>query len=72
MAFTQAQLDALERAMALGGRTVKYRDPSGDREVTYRSLAEMDALRRRMRADLGLDTSGGDLSIRYLTPHKGL
>ena len=50
MAYTQAQLDSLEAAIAEGARTVKYED----REVTYRSLKDMESLRRRMRLELGL------------------
>jgi len=35
--FTQAQIEALEKAIAEGTLRVKYQD----REVTYRSLEEM-------------------------------
>lgn len=37
MPFTQAQIEALEKAIAEGTLRVKYQD----REVTYRSLEEM-------------------------------
>lgn len=52
--WTQADVTALEEAIALGATKVKY----ADKEVQYRSLAEMMALRRRMAAELvGVRTS---------------
>ena len=48
MAYTQADLDSLTEAIALGAMKVKY----ADKEVTYRSLKEMKALKRDMEADL--------------------
>ncbi|MCK5027690.1 MAG: hypothetical protein KAS07_04690 [Candidatus Pacebacteria bacterium] len=50
MGYTQDQLDALEQAIAEGAKKVKYQD----KEVEYRSLAEMQAIRDMMRKDLGL------------------
>ena len=49
MAATQADLDAVERALFQGARRVKYED----REVEY-SLKELRALRDQMRQELGL------------------
>lgn len=49
--FTQAQLDALESAIADGALKVKY----SDKEVEYRSLEEMLKIRDTMRNDLGLN-----------------
>lgn len=49
MAFSATQLTALEEAIASGVLTVDY----GDRRTTYRSLAEMRAVRDMMRQDLG-------------------
>jgi len=49
MAFTQAQLDALEEAIAQGVLEVKYQD----REVRYRSMNQMLQLRDLMRRSLG-------------------
>lgn len=46
--FTQDQLNALDEAIALGALTVKY----SDKEVTYRSLADMLATRKLIVADL--------------------
>jgi hypothetical protein len=65
MAWTQAQLDALDEAIANGVLTVKYQD----RTVTYRSLDEMLKLRETMRQELGL-TEG---RVRLFAKHsKGI
>jgi hypothetical protein len=45
MAFTQAQITALEQAIATGATRVRY----ADRDVTYRSLAEMRDLLAEMK-----------------------
>lgn len=50
MAWTQAQLDAVEKAIASGATQVKH----GDFQVNYRSQDEMIALRDRMKWSLGL------------------
>lgn len=65
-AWTQTQLDALEEAIALGATTVKY----ADKEVTYRSMKDMLALRDLMRRSLGLKTDG--VQRVYLKHSKGL
>jgi hypothetical protein len=41
MAWTQADIDALKRAIAGGTRRVRYESGGEARDVTYRSLAEM-------------------------------
>jgi hypothetical protein len=48
MAFTQAQLDALETAIAAGTLEVSV----GDKKVRYHSLDEMIRLREIMRNQL--------------------
>lgn len=48
MAFTQAQLDALEAAIGLGVKEVDY----GDKKIVYHSLAEMLALRDTIKKEL--------------------
>jgi len=50
MAFTLEQLTALEDAIAQGVQSVMY----GNKQVMYRSLAEMIMLRDQMRSELGL------------------
>lgn len=42
MAWSQADLDALDAALALGARKVRYAD---GREVEYRSVREMKGIR---------------------------
>ncbi len=59
MAFTQAQLDALESAIAQGALEVQY----SDKRVRYRSLDEMLRLRDAMRRDLGLISAGASRVI---------
>ncbi len=48
--FTQADLDALNGAIAMGARRVRY----SDKEIEYRTLREMLDLRDLMRRELGL------------------
>ncbi len=50
MAFTQAQLDALDQAIATGALRVAYDGKS----VQYRSLEEMRLIRDQVRRELGL------------------
>lgn len=71
MAFTQAQLDALDEAIAEGVLVVEYQD----KKVRYRSLAEMKSIREMMVADLCLQDAtgiGGTGSRRIAVHHKGL
>lgn len=70
MAWTEADIEALESAIKTGAQRVRYRD----REVEYRSIADMLALRDAMIRSLstrkishalasyskGRDTSGSD------------
>lgn len=50
MAFTQQNLDNLERSIAEGTLEVDY----GDKRVKYRSLIEMLRIRDLMRNELGI------------------
>lgn len=66
MAYTLEQLQALEESIAQGALRTRY----ADKEVQFRSLAEMLQLRDLMRQELGLNTPGGR---RLLAKHsKGL
>jgi hypothetical protein len=65
MAFTQADLDALDAAIASGELSVGY----GDRRVTYRSLDELLRAREIMARALGLTTAA---PRRVLSHSKGL
>lgn len=53
MAFTSADIDALDRAIASGELVVRL----GDRQVTYRALEELMAARDRISA--ALEASAG-------------
>lgn len=48
--FTQADLDAIEKAMASGAKRVKY----SDKEVEYNSFADMSKARDLIRKELGI------------------
>jgi hypothetical protein len=61
MAFTLAQLDALEAGLAAGATSVSYEGKS----VTYRSIDEMLRLRAIIRRALGL----GGVSSRVVVAH---
>jgi len=66
MAYTQAQLDALDAAIASGALSVRY----ADQQVTYRSLQEMQAIRDKMAA--ALNPANKNYGSRYLAGTKGL
>lgn len=54
MAYTQNDLDTLRKAMTSGMLRVKFSTPGGaDRDVTYRSLAEMREMERVILRELG-------------------
>lgn len=53
MAYTLDDLAALEAGIAKGVLRVRQ----GDEEVWYRSLAEMERIRRQMREELGLTST---------------
>lgn len=65
MAFTQAQLEALEQSIARGVRRVQYADEA----VEYRSLDEMIRLRNTMRRQLGGSLASGRTYAQF---SKGL
>ena len=54
MAYSQADIDALKRAIATGASKVRFSD---NREATYRSLAEMKETLRDMEADVSPATA---------------
>lgn len=66
MAYTSAQLAALENAIAQGVQEVQYEDT----RTKYRSLDEMLKLRDVMRDDLGLNSA--KITRRYVSTSKGL
>lgn len=69
MAYTLQQLTILETAIAQGATKVKY----ADKEVEYRSLAEMQQIRIQMRDELELNGTNPNKSRRrFGTFSKGL
>jgi hypothetical protein len=53
MAFTQTDIDALKKAMALGLRSAEFRSGDTTRKQEFRSLREMEQLLARMERDIG-------------------
>ncbi|MOA51790.1 hypothetical protein D3C78_1749800 [compost metagenome] len=66
MAFTQTQLDAIEKALARGERVVQY----ADRRVEYRSVAELIELRNTIKRDLA-QQNGQPRSRSHRLYHAG-
>lgn len=54
MAYTQFQLDSLTKAIAEGALRVRYED----RDVIFRSLADMTSLKVAMERELGIIGKG--------------
>lgn len=63
MAFTNAQILALEEAIASGALTVRY----GDRSVTYQSVSEMWELLDKMRRETAGASESGRSTIAGFT-----
>lgn len=61
MAFTQTDIDRLEKAMASGVLTVKH----GDTLTTFRSMAEMERQIERMKAEVSGQPQGGMIFTEY-------
>lgn len=68
MAWTQTDLDTLEKAIATGATRVKY----ADKEVEYRTLAEMWQLRDQIKDELGLNGTGENKGRRFASFDKGI
>lgn len=69
MAWTQTDLDALERTIAelRGARQIAF----GDQSVAFNSLESLEAQRAVMRRELGLE-AGTTRSFRVATVSKGV
>jgi len=65
MAFTQADIDALKRAMATGSRKVRYESGGEVREVTYRSLDEMISVLAMMEREIGGASQSRSMLVRH-------
>lgn len=61
MAFTSAQLAALETAAASGQLRVRF----GDREITYQSLADLLSAIEVARRDLATSATSSGTTRRY-------
>jgi len=55
MAWTTADLEAIEASIKNGTSRVRY----ADREITYRDLDELLKLRNLIQAELGVVANGG-------------
>jgi len=69
MAFTQADLDALKAIAKTGTRHVRFSD---GREVTYRSMAELQAAIAMVAAEVGAAQGTPRVRRRRFATDKGL
>lgn len=62
--FTQTDLANLDRAIATGAMKVRFAD---NREVTYRSISDMWAIRREIEAALagGIDAASRQTVVEH-------
>lgn len=67
MAFSQAQLDAIEDAIASGSMSVSYEGKS----VTYRSLDDMLRVRAIIRSALGLTNPPATIFVEHNRGYSG-
>lgn len=63
MAYTQKDIDALKAAIATGATKVRFAD---NREVTYRTLAEM----RSVLAELAAEALGSTRPARFVAGYR--
>jgi hypothetical protein len=68
MAFTENDLIVLEKAIAQGATRVKY----ADKEVEYRSLADMMIIRDSIRNELGLNGTLPNPNRHFASFDKGI
>jgi hypothetical protein len=61
MAWTQAQLDAINAAIAAGTKAVDY----GDRRIVYHSLDEMLKAKRVIEEDIAAQAGTGRSRVTY-------
>lgn len=67
MAWTQAQLDAIESAIASGELTVRF----GDRTVTYRSMEELLQARAVIKESLAAASGTARDRFSFAQASKG-
>ena len=63
MAYTQADLEALQAALAKGEKRVSF----GDKTVEYRSVAELQAAIRSVEAEIARGMGAAKRQIRITT-----
>ena len=63
MSYTNAQLDALRRALATGERRVTF----GDKTVEYRTVAELQTAIRTVEAEIARGGTTSKRQIRVTT-----
>jgi uncharacterized small protein (DUF1192 family) len=63
VSYTNAQLDALRKALATGERRVTF----GDKTVEYRSVAELQAAIRTVEAEIARGSATSKRQIRVTT-----
>ena len=71
MAYTQAQLTALESAIAQGASSCEFEG----KKVQFRNLEDMEAIRQAMRVSLGLTKRTKRIRMKFykgLTSESGL
>lgn len=68
MAYTQAQLDAIDRALAAGVTRVTYEGNTTE----YRSVDDMLKIRAIAAADVAAASGGTPVRQIYATTRKGL
>ncbi|MEO3997191.1 hypothetical protein [Mesorhizobium sp. CAU 1732] len=65
MAWSQSDLDAIEKAIASGARRVRFQT----HEVEYQSTREMLKARDVIRADIDVSTRPGVMLAEYSSGH---
>lgn len=63
MAYTQSDLDNLDKAIATGAKSVRFGTGENAHETVFRSLAEMEAIRATIAA--ALVPSTGSKRVTY-------
>lgn len=67
MAFTQADIDALDAAFKSGASSVRTAD---GKQVTYRSIDEYERLRSRMKTDVDAASTATRVSRSTVFGHE--
>lgn len=71
MAYTQAQLNAVQKALAQGALRIEYEENGHKNAVTFQSRMELLALERQLKRELGA-MPASDTGPVYPRYNKGL